>query len=107
MASSDKRTRDIVDSIEHYHACKSASESNQRSAPDVVEMDDRDGDMDMTVPEDGREDLSIIPGVQVTPEMVEQVKLEKRSKRDSDYARMAVEIGRSRGIFTTTNTPLH
>jgi hypothetical protein len=110
LAAADQRTRNIVSSLDHYHACKIAADDAQKADPLLTEESDEVVNEDQDEMELGDEPeepyQQVLTSSQVTPEMIAQAKAQAISARDLGYAREATEIGYARGVFTTSQSPI-
>jgi hypothetical protein len=108
LSNADQRTRNIISSMDHYHACKSAADSLSADIVEDNNTDKRreeatDEDVDML---DISDDLPILKESDVTEEMITAAALGRVSKREFDHSHDAVRIGRVKGVFHTTPSPL-
>ncbi|CCO35593.1 DNA repair and recombination protein pif1,mitochondrial [Rhizoctonia solani AG-1 IB] len=97
----DKRTRNVIDNIEHYHVCKTAAEGGQEAANIVEESQLIDEDIDMEMDE-MLDNNTTYSSSMITAEMVAEEKSKALNNREMAHGLQAVRIGEAKHIFRTS-----
>ncbi|KAG8734972.1 hypothetical protein FRC11_003535, partial [Ceratobasidium sp. 423] len=104
IASSDNRIADIIDNLDYYRTCEAAAEAKQSESNIIEEADIEDEDFEVPESLDSNRGQGI-SSLEVTQEMIDEAIKRNENHRDAAHGYQAVDIGYSKGLFDSVETP--